>query len=231
LIKEHTMSLYPILSALLDYPEPALLDALPEIEAALHDWPQAQARLAPLIASLKLPLIEVQQNYVATFDRNPSHSLHLFEHVHGESRDRGQAMVDLLEEYRGLGLDVASNELPDYVPLFLEVLGAIEPARAQSLLDDAIHVLDAVGERLARDRSPYAAVFAVLRELATIEPRPLAQPPVRDMDEMLETFGPGPDGVEPLLAPHTRQDTQTIRFHPRGATVAEAAAPIAKDTR
>jgi nitrate reductase delta subunit len=74
-------------------------------------------------------------------------------------------------------------------------------------------------------------VFAVLRELATIEPRPLAQPPVRDMDEMLETFGPGPDGVEPLLAPHTRQDTQTIRFHPRGATVADAGAPNAKDTR
>jgi nitrate reductase delta subunit len=94
------MSLYPILSALLDYPEPALLEALPEIEAALHEWPQARAHLAPLIASLKRPLIDVQLAYVATFDRNPSHSLHLFEHVHGESRDRGQAMVDLLDEYR-----------------------------------------------------------------------------------------------------------------------------------
>jgi len=225
------MSLYSILSALLDYPEPALLDALPEIEAALHDWPQAQTRLAPLIASLKRPLIELQLTYVATFDRNPSHSLHLFEHVHGESRDRGQAMVDLLDEYRGLGLDIESNELPDYVPLFLEALGAIEPARAQSLLNDAIHVLDAIGERLARNESPYATVFAVLRELATVDPRPLAQPPVRDMDEMLETFGPGADGVEPLLAPHMRQDTQTIRFHPRGAMTAGAAALAAKDAR
>jgi nitrate reductase molybdenum cofactor assembly chaperone NarJ/NarW len=224
------MSLYSILSALLDYPEPALLDALPEIEAALHEWPQAQMHLAPLVASLKRPLIESQQTYVATFDRNPSHALHLFEHVHGESRDRGQAMVDLLDEYRGLGLDIEANELPDYVPLFLEVLGAIDPERAQALLDDAIHVLDAIGGRLARDQSPYAAVFAVLRELATVEPRPLAQPPVRDMDEMLETFGPGPDGVEPLLAPHVRQDTQTIRFHPRGAS-SGAGAPIAKDAR
>ncbi|SAK81480.1 nitrate reductase subunit delta [Caballeronia hypogeia] len=224
------MSLYSILSALLDYPEPALLDALSEIEDTLHDWPQADARLAPLIASLKRPLIESQQAYVATFDRNPSHSLHLFEHVHGESRDRGQAMVDLLEEYRGLGLDVAANELPDYVPLFLEVLGAIDPERAQSLLDEAIHVLDAIGQRLTRDQNPYAAVFAVLRDLSAVEPRPLTQPPVRDMDEMLETFGPGPDGVEPLLAPHMRQDTQTIRFHPR-ASAAGAVAPIAKEAR
>ncbi|SAK95850.1 nitrate reductase subunit delta [Caballeronia calidae] len=223
------MSLYSILSALLDYPEPALLDALPEIESALQDWPQAEARLAPLIASLKRPLIESQQTYVATFDRNPSHSLHLFEHIHGESRDRGQAMVDLLDEYRGLGLDIEANELPDYVPLFLEVLGAVEPARAQSLLDDAIHVLNAIGERLARDQSPYAAVFAVLRESSAVEPRPLAAPPVRDMDEMLETFGPGPDGVEPLLAP-MRGQTQTIRFHPRGA-VKGASASIAKDAR
>ncbi|WP_321795467.1 nitrate reductase molybdenum cofactor assembly chaperone [Caballeronia sp. J97] len=225
------MSLYPILSALLDYPEPALLDALPEIEAALRHWPRDRARLAPLIASLKRPLIESQLTYVATFDRNPSHSLHLFEHIHGESRDRGQAMVDLLGEYRSLGFEIESNELPDYVPLFLEVLGAIEPARAQSLLDDAIHVLDAIGGRLLRDQSPYAAVFAALRELATVEPRPLTQPPVRDMDEMLETFGPGPDGVEPLLAPHMRQETQTIRFHPRGATAACADALTAKDAR
>ncbi|BBQ01545.1 respiratory nitrate reductase subunit delta (plasmid) [Burkholderia sp. SFA1] len=224
------MSLYSILSALLDYPEPALLDALPEIGTALHDWPQAQKRLAPLVASLKRPLIDSQLTYVSTFDRNPSHSLHLFEHVHGESRDRGQAMVDLLDEYRGLGLDIETNELPDYVPLFLEVLGAIDPDRAQALLNDAIHVLDAIGERLARDESPYAAVFAVLRELATVKPRPLVQPPVRDMDEMLETFGPGPDGVEPLLAPHMRQDTQTIRFHPRDASRG-AGAPIAKDAR
>jgi nitrate reductase delta subunit len=121
--------------------------------------------------------------------------------------------------------------LPDYVPLFLEALGAVDPDRAQSLLDDAIHVLDAIGGRLARDESPYAAIFAVLRELATIEPRPLSHPPVRDMDEMLATIEPGPDGVEPLLAPHVRLETQTIRFHPRGAMTAGADAPTAKDAR
>ncbi|VXA99324.1 Nitrate reductase subunit delta [Burkholderia sp. 8Y] len=227
------MSPYPILSALLDYPEPALIEALPEIEAALAEWPQAQADVSPLIDNLKArSLIALQEDYVATFDRSPSHSLHLFEHVHGESRDRGQAMVDLLNEYRGLGLDVTSNELPDYVPLFLEVLGVIEPAKAQALLDDAIHILDALGTRLAKSESPYAGVFAVLRGLASVEPRPLMQSPVRDMDEALERFGPGHDGVEPLLVPSHPATMQIIRFHPRGpASAAEHRISTAKEAR
>ncbi len=120
------MSIYPILSALLTYPEQPLLDALPEIERALDAQPGARAALAPLVESLRAtPLIELQERYVATFDRTPSHSLHLFEHVHGESRDRGQAMVDLLDEYRRHGFEPVGNELPDYVPLFVEFLGAI----------------------------------------------------------------------------------------------------------
>jgi nitrate reductase delta subunit len=210
------MSIYPILSALLDYPDEALIEALDEIDAALGAWPDAARELAPLVAALgSRPLIESQEEYVATFDRNPSHSLHLFEHVHGESRARGQAMVDLLDEYRSLGLDVSADELPDYVPLFLEVLGLVDADRAQSLLNDAIHVLSALGERLERSESPYAGVFAVLRRLATVEPQPLAQPPVRDMDEALERFGTGADGIEPLLSPGA---VQTIRFHARGTT-------------
>ncbi|WP_244850745.1 nitrate reductase molybdenum cofactor assembly chaperone [Caballeronia sp. SL2Y3] len=227
------MSLYRILSALLDYPGPALIDSLPQIEAALAEWPQASAHLGPLIDALKTrSLIALQENYVATFDRTPSHSLHLFEHVHGESRDRGQAMVDLLDEYHGLGLEVARNELPDYVPLFLEVLGLIEPAKAQALLDDAIHILDAIGTRLAEGGSPYAGVFAVLRGLASVEPRPLMQPPVRDMDEALDMFGPGHDGVEPLLVPSHPVTVQPIRFHPRSfASAAEQSTSTAKEAR
>jgi len=209
------MSIYPILSALLDYPDASLVAALDEIDEALVAWPDVARELAPLVGALRgRSLIESQEEYVATFDRNPSHSLHLFEHVHGESRERGQAMVDLLDEYRKLGFDVRANELPDYVPLFLEVLGLVDATRAQSLLDEAIHVLSAIGERLARNASPYAGIFRVLRGLASVEPRPLMKPPVRDMDEALEVFGTGPDGVEPLLM---RPAVQTIRFHPRGA--------------
>ncbi|PZX33872.1 Respiratory nitrate reductase subunit [Cupriavidus phytorum] len=220
------MPLYPILSALLGYPEQELLDALSEIDAALGEWPQARELLAPVTDMLRSEtLITLQENYVATFDRNPAHSLHLFEHVHGESRDRGQAMVDLIDEYRRAGFEPAASELPDYVPLFLEFLGALaadgNEARAEQLLGEAIHVLAAIGDRLARNQSPYAGVFAVLRTLTDVQPQPQQEPPVRDMDEALETFGPGADGVEPLLAPHT--GPQAVKFYPRGTVPAPAA--------
>jgi nitrate reductase molybdenum cofactor assembly chaperone NarJ/NarW len=211
-------SIYTLLSTLLDYPEAELLDALQEINQELKAFPEAaQVALQPLLALLKEhPLIELQENYVATFDRNPAHSLHLFEHVHGESRDRGQAMVDLLDEYRRLGLEMATNELPDHVPLFLEVLGNIDPVQARALLDEAIHVLAALGDRLARDESPYAGVFTVLRSLTDVVPQAAETPPIRDMDEALELFGPGADGVEPLLAPSMPTPlAQPMHFHPR----------------
>ncbi|SAL44337.1 nitrate reductase subunit delta [Caballeronia udeis] len=211
-------SIYTLLSTLLDYPEPELIEAMNEIGRELKTLPEAgQVALQPLLALLKEhPLIELQENYVATFDRNPAHSLHLFEHVHGESRDRGQAMVDLLDEYRRLGLEMATNELPDHVPLFLEVLGNIDPAEARLLLDEAIHVLAALGDRLARDTSPYAGVFTVLRSMTDVVPQAAEVPPIRDMDEALERFGPGADGVEPLLAPSMPTPlAQPMHFHPR----------------
>lgn len=215
------MTLYPVLSALLGYPEAPLQAAMPEIEQALDAWPAAGAVLAPLTGPLRdSPLIALQEQYVATFDRSPAHSLHLFEHVHGESRDRGQAMVDLIDEYRRAGFEPVANELPDYVPLFLEFLGALaddgQAQRAEQLLGEAIHVLAAIGDRLARHDSPYAAVFTVLRSLTPVQPEARTDPPVRDMDEALELFGPGADGVEPLLAAAMPAE-QVVRFHDRRA--------------
>lgn len=216
------MTLYPVLSALLGYPEPPLQAAMPEIDAALAPWPAARAALSPLTALLRdTPLIALQEQYVATFDRNPAHSLHLFEHVHGESRDRGQAMVDLIDEYRRAGFEPVSSELPDYVPLFLEFLGALadddraeRAERAGQLLGEAIHVLAAIGDRLARQDSPYAGVFTVLRSLTDVRPEAQPEPPVRDMDEAMALFGPGHDGVEPLLAAAPAAE-QVMRFHDR----------------
>lgn len=211
------MLLYRILSALLRYPEADLIAALPELREALQPWPEAASVLQILLDELACDdLITLQENYVATFDRNPKHSLHLFEHVHGESRDRGQAMVDLLEEYRQHGFEPQVAELPDHVPLFLEFLSLINAEQAQRLLDEAVHVLAAIGQRLSHQDSPYTAVFLVLRTLSTVEPRSMTEPPVRDMDEALETFGPGADGVEPLLAPRPG-GAQPVQFYPRAS--------------
>ncbi len=209
------MQHFHILSTLLLYPEPELLDSLPELEAELLNSPQLYAPLRPLLDALAHgELIALQERYVSTFDRNPSHSLHLFEHIHGESRDRGQAMVDLMQEYRKHGLEMTGTDLPDFVPLFLEFLAQVEPAQAQRLLADAVHVLAHIGRKLAANGSPYSGVFDVLQQLSPVAAEELAEPPVRDMDEALETFGPGADGVEPLLA--VRAPTvQTVKFYPK----------------
>ncbi|QWT46498.1 nitrate reductase molybdenum cofactor assembly chaperone [Azospira inquinata] len=216
--KEPAMSplapLFKTCSALLCYPEGDLPGAVPELRAALAASPDLLARVAPLLDWLETEdLILLQEAYVQLFDRNPAHSLHLFEHIHGEDRDRGQAMVDLLEEYRQHGFEPVCDELPDYLPLFLEFLSLCEPEEGARLLGDAVHVLNHVGEKLVQSQSPYAGVFQVLVAQSPVAPEPLVTPPVRDMDEAMETFGPGPDGVEPLLRPG-RPALAPVNFYP-----------------
>ncbi|RDI98121.1 nitrate reductase molybdenum cofactor assembly chaperone [Dyella solisilvae] len=198
--------LYYLMSALLAYPEPSLIAGLSDIDSFLSDRPAIRDALDPLLERIRRDdLIDVQERYVSTFDRHPGCALYLFEHVHGESRDRGQAMVDLLDEYRRRGWAPMTHELPDHIPAFLEFLGVLcadgDQDEAERWLGDAIDVLAAIGDRLQREGSPYAAVFAVLRSLTTVQPKPQPEPPVRDMDEAMERFGPGVDGVEPLLTP------------------------------
>ena len=215
---------YAVLSALLQYPEPELIDNLPALAGLMAAAPSLHAPLLPLFAWLgRGRLIDLQQEYVSTFDRNPSHSLHLFEHIHGESRDRGQAMVDLMEEYKKHGLQMTGDDLPDYVPLFLEFLDQQTAAEAARLLGDAVHVLAHIGGKLAANGSPYAGVFAVLEQLSPVAAETLTEPPVRDMDEALETFGPGADGVEPLLKTTGVPGTHPINFYPKARVAAVAA--------
>ena len=198
------MKSYQAMALLLTYPEADWLEQIEHVETLLKDESGRNGEAAKLLAPLfellhETSLIELQQNYVATFDQTPSHSLHLFEHIHGESRDRGQAMVNLLQEYRAHGLLMTPDELPDYVPLFLEYLSQRPDADAAKLLGDAVHVLALIGKKLHANGSPYHTVFDVLQALSPVEAQPLQEPPVRDMDEAMETFGPAIDGREPLL--------------------------------
>ena len=205
---------YKILSVLMDYPQAPLLESLPQIRQYLAVTPEVAQELEPLLSYLEQSsLITVQENYVATFDRTPAHSLHLFEHIHGESRDRGQAMVDLMEEYKNHGFEVTSAELPDYIPLFLEFLSQLPEDEGIALLNEAIHIMAVIGMRLEESESVYAAPFMVLRQLATVEPVELEIAPVRDMDEAMERFGVNEEGTEPLL--HGQFGEQAIRFYPK----------------
>lgn len=159
------------LGALLTYPTRELLDALPEIGEALARSPLLPAadreRLAKLIGELRRgePLA-LEERYVELFDRGRATSLHLFEHLHGESRDRGAAMVDLAQVYEGAGLQLVSNELPDYLPAVLEYLSCRPLAEARSMLEDCAHIVRKLGEALAQRGSPYAAVPAAVLALA-----------------------------------------------------------------
>lgn len=110
--------------------------------------------------------LDLQEEYVDTFDRVRSLSLHLFEHVHGDSRDRGQAMVDLAERYKEQGFALASGELPDYLPVFLEYLSILPKEEALEELANTGHILAALGKRLAERGSPYKAALDALTLLA-----------------------------------------------------------------
>jgi nitrate reductase molybdenum cofactor assembly chaperone NarJ/NarW len=165
------MKTYLSLSAVLSYPETGLLEALPEIHAAIDEeamLPHAARRaLDDLIAELAgADLYDLQERYVSLFDRSRALSLHLFEHVHGESRDRGQALVDLAARYRERGFRIVGNELSDYLPLFLEYLSLLPRREAKEQLAETAHIVRAVGDGLARRGSRYAAVMAALLAVA-----------------------------------------------------------------
>ena len=215
------MNDYRLLSALLSYPSTDLQAAIDsELLPMLEARPDWQNKLMPLLRYLAdTDLIDVQERYVATFDRNPNHALHLFEHLHGENRDRGDAMVNLLQEYQAQGFEPQGYELPDYLPLFLEFLSLQAADHAGELLGEAVHVIAYVRDKLQGNDSPYAAVFDLIVAMSPVAPQELKVAPVRDMDEALEVFGPSADGVEPLLQP-TLGSEQTIKLYPSRAQAA-----------
>ena len=168
---------YKVLSAVLSYPTAEMQDAARDLIRVLNVEQLLPAKNRAAIGALiedlaEADLLEAQSAYVDLFDRTRSLSLHLFEHVHGESRDRGQAMVSLLERYQQAGLDVAAAELPDYIPLFLEFLSTLEDAEARANLAEPAHILAALAERLRRRGSDYAAVLEGLIVLSKIVPSP-----------------------------------------------------------
>lgn len=185
------------LSLILSYPTPELQAAMPEIGGVLAAETRltaaARRALRPLIEELGgRDIYECQETYVGLFDRSRTLSLNLFEHVHGESRDRGGAMVSLVEMYRDAGYDPVTSELPDHLPVLLEFLATRPFAEAQDTLADAAHILDALNTRLARRDSGYGAVFAALLQLSGAKADKAA------VAELLEEPEIDPDDLEAL---------------------------------
>lgn len=165
---------YRALAVLLSYPTSDTAALIPAAAAALEGERLVPARmlrkLMPLFDELSADdLYDAQSRYVDLFDRTRSLSLQLYEHVHGESRDRGQAMVELLKLYSSRGLELTAKELPDHLPVFLEFLSQQPADEAAVLLGEAAHVLEALRERLKKRQSAYAQVFDALLALADAE--------------------------------------------------------------
>jgi nitrate reductase delta subunit len=161
------MKTFKALSALLTYPTRDLQAAIPAIREVLKVEgvlsPDHLSALAPLLDSFEGDdLYDLEERYVLLFDRSRTLSLNLFEHIHGEGRDRGGAMVDLLETYRDGGFDLAGSELPDHLPVLLEFLSTRPLEETRAMLADAGHILVALAERLGRRETPYAAVLGAL---------------------------------------------------------------------
>lgn len=159
------------LSLLLSYPTAELKAGAGELRAAMAEDRALKARtrqaLDPLFEEFaRDELLDLQGRYVDLFDRTRSLSLHLFEHVHGESRERGQAMIDLRETYLAEGFRMTPEELPDYLPAFLEFASLLPPREARELLAQPAHVFHALFERLCKRGTPYAAVLHALIELS-----------------------------------------------------------------
>jgi nitrate reductase delta subunit len=158
-----------LIGVLLDYPAEALWQHREELLAATGDEQLSAARrgqLAQFVGDLlALDPMQAQERWLGLFDRGRSMSLLLFEHIHGESRDRGQAMVDLIETYRKHGFELASKELPDYLPLMLEYLSQRPTEEIRDWLTHTGHILELLAARAAERESPYAMLFEILVEI------------------------------------------------------------------
>ena len=176
-----------VLAHLLRYPTAELREHAGELREALRaEAALPPARLTELDALLvhlsQQPALVVEADYVELFDRGRSTTLHLFEHVLGDSRDRGPAMIDLIQTYEKAGLDLGPDELPDHLCVVLEFASTQPPKLATEFLGEMAHILSAIFSALLKRESPYASVLAAVLEIAgeKAEPVPVVADPSID---------------------------------------------------
>ena len=177
-----------VLAALLGYPDARMRGFLPEMKNLLRaEGALPTARRAELDALMEMlgrgdPL-DIEADYVELFDRGRATSLHLFEHVHGDSRDRGPALIDLGQTYEAAGLILAEGELPDYLPAVLEFVSTQPAPEARAFLSEMAHIFNAIFGALQHRGSPYASVLGALLELAGEKAQAVAPAPEPPLDE------------------------------------------------
>jgi nitrate reductase delta subunit len=216
-----------VLARLIGYPDVELRAHLPELRAALHDEAAlSAARLAELDALMaqlaRQDPIDTEADYVQLFDSGRRTALHLFEHVHGDSRDRGPAMIDLAQTYEKAGLYLAEGEMPDHLPVVLEFASTQPPREAAGFLGEIAHLVNVIFAALEKRESRYASVMGALLDLAGVPARAVQVADEEPLDATWDepaafdgcaSAGPGRAG--------TPQPVQIVR---RGASAAQPGA-------
>ena len=203
------------LGALLSYPREDVRAALPEIAdtvraSSLIASPQRDDLLVLINELAAGDLLEAEVRYVDLFDRGRAASLHLFEHLHGEGRDRGQAMVELMRLYQRAGYELTPRELPDYLPVVLEYLSCRDLREAREILGDCAHILRRIGQSLVARGSCYAAILQALLVIAGEAPVDVATVPrVTERTTNLDRdwFEQPAFGGEPLASTRSARDS------------------------
>jgi len=177
-----------VLAALLAYPDAQMRGHIPEMRDLLVDeGVVSQPRRLEIDALMdtlqRADPLDTEAAYVELFDRSRATSLHLFEHVHGDSRDRGPAMIDLGQTYEKAGLILAPGELPDYLPAVLEFVSTQPPHEARAFLGEIVHILNAIFGALCKRDSAYASVVGALIELAGEKAQPVEPAADETLDE------------------------------------------------
>ena len=177
-----------VLARLLSYPDAQLQSHLPSMRTALLlEKAISPSRLVELDALMNTlaqnDTLENEAEYVQIFDRGRATSLHLFEHVHGDSRDRGPAMIDLAQTYEKGGMFLAPGELPDYLPAVLEFVSTQPTRTARDFLGEMAHIFNAIFSALQQRQSAYASVIGALLELAGEKAQAVKLAPEETLDE------------------------------------------------
>ncbi len=212
---------FKVLSLLLTYPTEDIKAGARELSAAIEKEDLLSklhmAFLGKLIAEMETrDLYDLQERYVLLFDRTRSLSLHLFEHVHGEGSDRGQAMLDLKALYEKHGLDITASELPDFLPLFLEFLSTRPLDEARELLNQPLHIIAGLRKRLQKRGSIYASVFRALEKIAS------EKPSASRLKDLLQVADDDPEDFEQL---DKAWEDEAVTFGPGEASRSDGCNP------
>ncbi len=226
------MDILKVIACLMEYPKQDVADHMGDIthliSQAKEISPDHRAELLETLHDIyDGELMDAEERYTGLFEQGRSLSLHLFEHVHGESRDRGQAMVDLMAEYSSKGFEIDSKELPDYIPMFLEYLSHRPDLEAREWLADVSHILALVGARLVERESPYANLFksllliagrseeldAKLAQIVGEEPDNTPEALDKEWEEVAVTFGAEDQSCgNAMSAPENPNQSQPLRW-------------------